>query len=195
MRRQLTSGATRRRCWPRIRGTANSWRDTCATKSTIDIHQYSHGACRRIGNRMLQASYRALGVAICGVALASCGSVPTPSFDAFKPKPTTTLLLIQSTPPGAEARTSLGKTCRTPCTMQIGSSQDFTVSFGLNGYMPQTLTVHSSMSGGGFMTAPSPELNPASLFPTLEPVTPPARPQKPSRPRPGPAAAAAGAPQ
>ena len=144
---------------------------------------------------MLRASYRALGVVICSVALASCGSVTTPSFDAFKPKPTTTLLLIQSTPPGAEARTSLGKTCRTPCTMQIGSAQDFTVSFGLNGYMPQTLTVHSTMSGGGFMTAPSPDLNPASLFPTLEPVTPPASPRQPSRPRPGPAAAASGAQQ
>jgi hypothetical protein len=118
-----------------------------------------------------------------------------PSFDAFKSKPTTTLLLIQSTPPGAEARTSLGKTCHTPCTMQIGSGEDFTVSFSLNGYMPQALTVHSTMSGGGFTTAPSPVLNPASLFATLEPVAPQANPRKPSRPRPGPAAAAAGAQQ
>jgi hypothetical protein len=144
---------------------------------------------------MLQASYRALAVMILSVGLASCGSVATPSFDAFKPKPTTTLLLIQSTPPGAEARTSLGKTCRTPCTMQIGASEDFTVSFGLNGYMPQTLTVHSTMSKGGFMTAPSPVLEPTTLFATLEPVTPQASPRKPSRQRPGPAAAAAGAQQ
>jgi hypothetical protein len=118
-----------------------------------------------------------------------------PGFDALKPKPTTTLLLIQSTPPGAEARTSLGKTCRTPCTMLIGSGEDFTVSFALNGYMPQTLTVHSTMSEGGFMTAASPVLNPASLFATLEPVTPQASPRKPSRQRPGPAAAAAGVQQ
>jgi hypothetical protein len=144
---------------------------------------------------MLRTSYRTLAVLICSVGLASCGSVAMPGFDAFKPKPTTTLMLIQSTPPGAEARTSLGKTCRTPCTMLIGSGEDFTVSFALNGYMAQTLTVHSTMSEGGFMTAPSPVLNPASLFATLEPVTPQASPRKPSRQRPGPAAAAAGAQQ
>jgi len=118
-----------------------------------------------------------------------------PGFNAFKPKPTTTLLLIQSTPPGAEARTSLGKTCRTPCTMQIGSSEDFTVSFSLNGYMPQTLAVHATMDQGGFTTAASPVLNPSSLFATLEPVTPPTSPRRPSRQPPGPAAAAAGAQQ
>jgi hypothetical protein len=144
---------------------------------------------------MLRASYRTLAVVICSVGLASCGSFTMPGFDSLKPKPTTTLLLIQSTPPGAEARTSLGKTCRTPCTMQIGSGEDFTVSFGLNGYVPQTLTVHSTMSEGGFTTAPSPVLNPTSLFATLEPVTPQASPRKPSKPRPGPAAAAAGAQQ
>ncbi len=138
---------------------------------------------------MLLASHRALTVVICGVGLAACSSMP--GFNAFKPKPTTTLLLIQSTPPGADARTSLGKTCRTPCTMQIGSAEDFTVSFSLNGYMPQTLTVHSSMSEGGWMEAPSPVLNPSSLFASLEPVTPQAGPRKPSRQRPGPAAAAA----
>jgi hypothetical protein len=144
---------------------------------------------------MLRTSYRTLAVLICSVGLASCGSFAMPGFDALKPKPTTTLLLIQSTPPGAEARTSLGKTCRTPCTMLIGSGEDFTVSFALNGYMPQTLTVHSTMSEGGFMTAASPVLNPASLFATLEPVTPQASPRKPSRQRPGPAAAAAGVQQ
>jgi hypothetical protein len=176
-----------------FQGTANSWHNIFATKSTIDIQQYCHGMCRRIGNRMLRVRFRALAVVICGVELASCSSMP--GFNAFKPKPTTTLLLIQSSPPAAEARTSLGKTCRTPCTMQIGSGEDFTVSFSLNGYMPQTLTVHATMSEGGFTTAASPVLNPTSLFATLEPVTPQASPRKPSRQRPGPAAAAAGAQQ
>lgn len=138
---------------------------------------------------------RVLAVAICGVGLASCSSVAMPSFDAFKEKPTTTLLLIQSSPSGAEARTSLGQTCRTPCTMQIGAADDFTVSFGLDGYMPQTLTVHSTMSEGGFMTAPSPVLKPASLFPVLEPVAPKIGAQKPSRQRPRPAVAGAGTQQ
>jgi hypothetical protein len=78
--------------------------------------------------------------------------------------------------------------------MQIGVADDFTVSFSLDGYTPQTLTVHSTMSGGGFTAAPSPVLNPASLFATLEPVTP-REPQKPSRRQPRSAAAAGGAQQ
>jgi hypothetical protein len=105
-----------------------------------------------------------------------------PSFNAFKPKPTTTLLLIESSPGGAEAKTSLGQSCRTPCTMQIGASSDFTVAFTLDGYKPQTLTVHATMSTGGFTTAPSPVFDPPSLFPTLEPMKPPAVARKPSRP-------------
>jgi len=77
--------------------------------------------------------------------------------------------------------------------MQIGAADDFTVSVALDGYMPQTMTVHSTMSGGGFTTAPSPVLNPASLFATLEPVAPQTR--KPVR-RPAPSTAAgAGAAQ
>jgi hypothetical protein len=106
-----------------------------------------------------------------------------PSFDVFKPKPTTTLLLIESNPAGAEAKTSLGQTCHTPCTMQIGASNDFTVNFALEGYVPQTLTVHATMSAGGFTTAPSPVFDPPSLFPTLEPLRPPGVARKPSKPR------------
>src|SRR5262245_5433362 len=121
----------------------------------------------------MAAGNRALAIVICCLGLASCSSgAAIPSFDVFKPKPTTTLMLIQSSPSGAEARTSLGQTCRTPCTFQIGAADDFTVSFALDGYNQQTLTVHSTMSGGGFTTAPSPVLNPSSLFATLERVTP-----------------------
>jgi hypothetical protein len=135
---------------------------------------------------MVAVGTRALALVICGLGLAACSS-----FDAFRPKPTTTVLLIQSSPPGAEARTSLGETCRTPCTMQIGAGNDFTVSFALNGYVPQTLTVHSTMSEGGFMTAPAPLLTPAPLYATLEPVAPQANAQKPPpRQRSRPAAAA-----
>jgi hypothetical protein len=144
----------------------------------------------RLSTRVdLAAGDRALAIVICSVGLASCSSFAMPGFDAFKSKPTTTLLLIQSTPAGAQAQTSLGQTCRTPCTMQIGAAEDFTVSFALNGYMPQTLTVHSAMSAGGFTTAPSPVLDPPSLFATLEPATP--QTPKPSRQHPRSAAAGA----
>src|SRR5580693_6338314 len=75
---------------------------------------------------------------ICGLGLAACGSSQTlPGLDAFKPKPTTTTLLVQSNPDGADARSSLGGTCRTPCTMAIATAGDFTISFARDGYEPQ----------------------------------------------------------
>jgi hypothetical protein len=139
----------------------------------------------------LVASNRAVAVVTCSLALAACSSAATPSFDAFTPKPRGALLIVESSPSGAEARASLGKTCHTPCSMLIGAADDFTVSFALDGYVPQTLTVHATMSESVLMlTVPSPTLDPAYLFAKLEPVAPQASPRKPSRQRPGPAAAA-----
>jgi hypothetical protein len=144
----------------------------------------------------LAASNRALAVVTCSLGLASCGSVAMLDFDAFKPKPKGAVLIVESSPPGAEARASLGKTCHTPCSMLIGVADDFTVSFALDGYVPQTLTVHATMSESVLMlTVPSPALDPAYLFAKLEPMTPQASPRKPSRQRRGPAAAGAGAQQ
>ena len=37
-----------------------------------------------------------------------------------------------------EARTSLGGLCRTPCTQQVPVANEFTVSYALNGYTPQS---------------------------------------------------------
>jgi hypothetical protein len=132
---------------------------------------------------LVRRGSRVAAVAIASLSLASCSSVSMPSFNAFKPKPTTTLLLIESNPAGAEAKTSLGQSCRTPCTMQIGAANDFTVAFTLDGYKPQTLNVHATMSPGGFTTAASPVFDPPSLFPTLEQDKPPAAVRKPPKPR------------
>jgi hypothetical protein len=121
---------------------------------------------RRNANMKLD---RAFALVICGFGLAACSSSTMPGLDAFKAKPTTTVLLIQSNPAGADARSSLGGTCRTPCTMTIGTAGDFTISFARDGYEPQTITVHSTMSEGGYTTAPSPVLDPNSVFVTLEP--------------------------
>jgi hypothetical protein len=124
----------------------------------------------------------AIAAAIAGLGLASCSSWTMPGFDSLKPKPTTTLLLIQSNPAGALAQTSLGQKCKTSCTMQIAKGEDFTVTFTLDGYVPQTLSVHSTMSKGDWETGPSPILEPGTLFPTLERAKAPAVARKPSKP-------------
>jgi hypothetical protein len=114
---------------------------------------------------------------ICGLGLAACTSS-----DAFKPKPTTTALLIQSTPPGVDTRSSLGGTCPTPCTMAIGTADDFTISFAHDGYAPQTITVHSTMSEGSFTTGASPGLSPNPVVVMLEPQAKPPVRQQPQPP-------------
>jgi hypothetical protein len=130
---------------------------------------------------------RLLAQLICGFGLAACSSSTMPSFDAFKPKSTTTALLIQSNPPVVDPRSSLGGTCRTPCSMGIGTAGDFTISFAHDGYEPQTIMVHSTMSEGGFTTAPSPVLAPNPAFVMLEPQAKQPvrqRPQPPARVQP-----------
>jgi hypothetical protein len=129
---------------------------------------------------------RAFAVVMCGLEMAACSSMP--GFDSLKPKPTTTVLLIQSNPASAEARSSLEGTCRTPCTMAIGTAGDFTISIARDGYEPQTVTVHSTMSEGGYMTAPSPVLDPSPVYVNLEPLPKAKAPKLAASQRPQPSA-------
>jgi len=55
------------------------------------------------------------------------------------PPPTITAQ-FESEPPGAEARTSTGQSCRTPCALAL-PAQGFNVTFTLNGYLPQAIPV------------------------------------------------------
>jgi hypothetical protein len=49
-------------------------------------------------------------------------------------------LQFESEPAGAEVKTSGGQTCRTPCALAIPAA-DFTATYTLNGYQPQTIAV------------------------------------------------------
>jgi PEGA domain len=129
---------------------------------------------------------RAFALVMCGLGMAACSSMS--AFDSLKPKPTTTVLLIQSNPANAEARSSLEGTCRTPCTMAIGTAGDFTISFARDGYESQTVTVHSTMSEDGYMTAPSPVLEPSPVYVNLEPLPQAKAPKRAASQRPRPTA-------
>jgi len=59
----------------------------------------------------------------------------------FKAAPKPISLQLESRPPGADAKTSLGPGCRTPCAVPITASADFTVTFTLAGHQPQTVPV------------------------------------------------------
>ena len=98
-------------------------------------------------------------------------------------------LTIESDPPGADVRTSVGATCRTPCMIPVPADREFTVTYTLNGYLSQTIPVRPrqtdvtrpDVESGGAATAA--ELTPNPVYAQLEPAPPPAPVKR--RPRPG----------
>ena len=62
----------------------------------------------------------------CGFALAAC-TMSMPSLDFFRSTPPTEMLRIESEPPGADARTTLGQNCRTPCELTVPAGQSLDV--------------------------------------------------------------------
>jgi hypothetical protein len=139
---------------------------------------------------------RVIAVVACSLGLAACSSWNTSwmqSFDLFSSKPTIATLTIESDPPGAEARTSLGGTCRTPCALPVPVADEFTVSYALNGYLPQTVPVRPLTPESGFFgsSGSTALLDPNPVFAALRPAAPPPKPAPPKRrPRPNTARAA-----
>jgi PEGA domain len=108
---------------------------------------------------------RVIAVVACGFSLAAC-STSLPSLSLLKPPSET--LRIESEPPGADAKTTLGQSCRTPCELAVQSGDDLAVTLTLSGYQPQTVAVQREASA---------RLAPNPIFVELEPA-PPAPPAK-----------------
>jgi hypothetical protein len=116
---------------------------------------------------------RVIAAAACGFGLAAC-SMSMPSFDFFKSTPTTEVLRVESEPPGADARTSQGQTCRTPCELTVPTDGDLAVTVQMTGYQPQTLPVRPEGKGSDSRLQPNP------VYVELQP----AAPVKPAKPAP-----------
>lgn len=144
---------------------------------------------------------RVIAIAVAGASLAGCSSL---SFDGFKATPTAVPLQVDSTPQGAEARTSLGQSCRTPCTLQVPAPDaGFDVTFTLDRFMPATVPVQVIRNSGAFNDSPPVVLDPNPIVAELQPAAPPpkgaksgkAKPMRPKKPKaPKAAAATAGSP-
>jgi PEGA domain len=119
------------------------------------------------------AMSRVIAAVACGFALAAC-SMSMPSLDFFKSAPATEVLRIESEPPGADARTSQGQTCRTPCELTVPTDSELAVTVQMTGYQPQTLPVRADGKGGDSRLQPNP------VYVELQP----AAPVKPTRPAP-----------
>src|SRR2546429_6463490 len=114
----------------------------------------------------------ACGFMPCGFMLAAC-STTMPSLDFMKSAPQAESLAIESEPPGAEAKTSLGQSCRTPCQLSVQPGSEFSVTLALSGYQPQTVSVRPE---AGSPTAAAPRLAPNPVHVGLQAVAPPTKP-------------------
>jgi hypothetical protein len=135
---------------------------------------------------------RVIVIAVAGASLAGCSSF---SMDAFKPTPPTMQVQIDSAPQGADAVTSLGPGCKTPCSVAVPAPDaGFSVSYTMNRFQPVTVPVQVIRIPGDFTTPGSTTTDPNPVFAELRPAGPPPKParkmKKPKRPKPPKAAAA-----
>jgi PEGA domain-containing protein len=108
---------------------------------------------------------RVVAIVACGFTLAACST----SLVRLTSSPSTHTLRIESKPPGAEAKTSLGQSCRTPCELDVQAADEISLTLALEGYQPQTVSV-------GKDAADSSRLAPNPINVELRPV--PARSAK-----------------
>jgi hypothetical protein len=130
---------------------------------------------------------RVIVIAAAGFSLAGCSSF---SLDAFKPTPPTVQVQLDSTPQGADAKTSLGPGCKTPCSVSVTPSDaGFSVTYTLNKFQPATVPVQVVHVPGDFTTAASTNIDPNPVVAELQPAGPPPkavrkmRPKKPAKPK------------
>lgn len=114
--------------------------------------------------------YRVVAIVSGALALAACSSV---NLDAFKPAPLLDTVRFESVPPGAEARTSNGQTCHTPCALALPTNAPLTVTFTLDGYLPETDGLDPLV-----MTGSPPQLQPNPIMAELTAAPPPPKATK-----------------
>jgi len=138
---------------------------------------------------------RVIVVALAGASLAGCST-----FDSLKPAPPTVQVQLESVPSGADAKTSLGPGCKTPCSVTVPAvDAGFTVTYTLNKHQPATVAVQVINNPGDFSTPASTTLDPNPVVAELKRAGPPPKPirtkpktAKPPKPPKGTAAPGAG---
>lgn len=125
---------------------------------------------------------RVIAMTIAGISLAGCSSF---SLDSFKPTPPPVQVQLESTPPGADATTSLGPGCKTPCSVSVPAPDaGFAVTFALPKFQPVTVPVQVIRSPGDFTSPATTTIEPSPVFAELKPLAPPPKVRKPMRPKP-----------
>ena len=132
---------------------------------------------------------RVVAIAVTGASLAGCSSF---SLDSFKSAPPLVKVALELAPPGADATTSLGPACKTPCSVEIPAPDaGFSVTFASPKFQPVTIPVQVIRNPGDFASPATTVIDPSPVFAELQPVAPPPKVRKPMRPKKTPKAATA----
>jgi len=142
---------------------------------------------------------RVIVIAVTGASLAGCSSF---SMDAFKPTPPTVQVQLDSVPPGADAVTSVGPRCKTPCSVAVQSpdAAGFSVTYTLNKFQPMTIPVQVIRTPADMTNPAATTTDPNPVVAELQPAGPPPKAAarkkvlKPKKPKGTAGAPAAGAP-
>jgi hypothetical protein len=114
---------------------------------------------------------RVIAIAVVAGALGGCSSF---SMDAFKAAPATVQVELDSVPPGADAVTSVGPSCKTPCSVAVAAPDaGFSVTYTLNKFQPVTVPVQVVHIAGDVTTPASTSLDPNPVVAELKPAGPP----------------------
>jgi hypothetical protein len=134
---------------------------------------------------------RVIAIAVTGASLAGCSSF---SLDSFKSAPPLVKVALESTPSGADATTSLGPACKTPCSIDVPAPDaGFSVTFTSPKFQPVTVPVQVIRNPGDFSSPPTTIIEPSPVFAELQPAAPPPKSMRPKKPK-APKTAAAPAP-
>jgi hypothetical protein len=131
---------------------------------------------------------RVIAIAVTGASLAGCSSF---SLDSFKSAPPLVKVALESVPPGADATTSLGPACKTPCSVEVPAPDaGFSVTFASPKFQPVTIPVQVIRNPGDSTSPATTVIEPSPVFAELKPEAPPPKARKPMRPKKPKAAAA-----
>ena len=136
--------------------------------------------------------HRVIAIAVAGASLAGCSSF---SMDYFKSTPPPVQVQLESVPSGADATTSVGPGCKTPCSVSVPAPEAFTVTFAMPKFQPVTVPVRVIRTPGDFTSPDIVTVDPNPVVAELRPAGPPPRaarkPMRPKKPKPPKAGAAA----
>jgi hypothetical protein len=131
---------------------------------------------------------RVIAVAAAAISLAGCSSFSSGDyFSSLRSAPPSIKVQLESSPPGADARTSIGPGCKTPCSVNVTPPDgvtSFLVNYSMPGRQPASTPVQIIKDSGGMFASDTFRVSPNPVVAELQPPPPPPKPErKPMRPK------------